>query len=133
MSVSQEHYESMVRRAEICLKALTSHTSGRSRQTGMARALHAAISEAHERMDLAWAVLRIPSEGGSAAEQRYRLINAGEISLCYTIIRQIYDELAILNVIPKEDQTEPTTQDLIQAARKHEKPYKRIHRSKVKT
>lgn len=129
MTDRQVHHDSMVRRTEASQKALSSHVAGRSHRTGIARALQAALDEVSERMDLAWAVLKEPPVD-TAAGQRYRSINAGEISLCYTIIRRIYDELCVVNAIPKAEQTEPTLQDLIREAKQHEGPRKRIHQAR---
>lgn len=131
----QEYHESMVRRAEAALKALDSSTSGRSHQTGMARALRAALREVYDRMDMAWAVLKGPSRE-TAAEQRYRLTNAAEIGLCYTLVRSIYDELCELNVIGKVDQIEPTAKAIAHAAEAAEKAARRAEkkvRLKIKT
>jgi hypothetical protein len=131
----QEYHESMVRRVEAALKALDSNTSGRSQQTGMARALQAALREVYDRMDMAWAVLKGPSRE-TAAEQKYLLMNASEIGLCYTLIHNIYDELCELNVISKADQIEPTTKAVAQAAEATEKAGRRAEkkvRLKIKT
>ena len=117
---SQAEHESMIRRVEQAQKALSPHVAGRSRRTGVARALGAVLGEAHERMNMAWAVLNEPYFG-QAKHYTYRAQKAAELGICYTTISNAYDELCQLGVIGKDEKTEPTTQDLIRAQKEGER------------
>ncbi len=125
----EEDYESMVRRVELAKKAISERTTGRSRTAGTAKALMAVLEEAHERMDLAWKVLRVKQE---PLDFMFRAQKAAEISLCCVMISKAYDELCALFVIAKDEQSEPTVKQMIQAAESAEKRNQRSEK-KVRT
>ena len=101
----------MVRRAEQAQKAISSLTAGRSKLAGIARALSSVLDEAHERMNMAWAVLNEPYFEGPK-HYTYRAQKSAELGICYAAIHGAYDELCRLNVINKVDRTEPTLYEL---------------------
>lgn len=113
-------HQSMIRRVEQAQKAISASTSGRSRNTGMARALASVLDEVYERMTMAWSVLNEPYFD-APKHHVYRAQKAAELSICYAAISDAYDELCQLNVISKEDKTEPTTQDLVKAHKEEER------------
>ena len=113
-------HESMIRRVEQAQKAIDAFTAGRSRSTGLARALRSVLDETYERMTMSWSVLN-EAYFNAPKHHTYRAQKAAELSLCYTTISNAYDELCLLNVIGKGEKTEPTTQDLVRAQKEEER------------
>lgn len=124
MSSHHLGYESMVRRAEHIIKAVSGTTTGRGRLAVTSRALLASVDEAHERMNLAWTVLR-DLHFDVPRYHTYRLQKAAELSACYILICKVYDELCAGNVIAKDQQTEPTTAMLAREAKEDERDVRR--------
>lgn len=118
------HYDSMVQRAELILKAISESTTGRSRVAVISRALQAAVDEAYERMMLAWSVLNNP-QLRAPKHHAYRLQKAIELGTCFVLIQKVYDELCGGGVIDKPHQTEPTTAMLARAAKERDREYRR--------
>lgn len=113
-------HQSMIRRVEQALKAISTLTDGRSKQAGLAKALHSVLDEAYERMTMAWYVLNDASLD-VPKYHAYRSQKAAELSICYTTISNAYDELCLLNIINKKDRTEPTIHDMVIAAKEEER------------
>lgn len=116
-------HQSMIRRIEQSQKAISALLTGRSKQAGMARALGTVLDEVYERLTMAWAVLNEPYFG-TAKHHIYRAQKAAELGICYTIVSNAYDELCRLNVINKDEKTEPTTADLVQMQKEMERAAK---------
>jgi len=122
-------HQSMIRRVEQAQKALSDHTNGRSERTGIARALTSVLDETYERMTMAWSVMHEPYFE-APKHHIFRSQKAAELSICYTIITDAYDELCYLNVISKGERTEPTTQDLVKAQKEQERAAKAAQRQR---
>jgi hypothetical protein len=120
-------HQSMIRRVEQAQKAIDAFTAGRSRSTGVARALQSILDEAYERMTMAWTVLNEP-RFDIPKYHTYRSQKAAELSICYTAICNAYDELCQFHVISDEDKTEPTTQDLVRTQKEEERATKAVRR-----
>lgn len=113
-------HQSMIRRVEQAQKAISPSTAGRSKVTGLAKALSSVLDEAYERMTMAWFVLNEP-HFDVPKHYAYRAQKAAELSICYTVISNAYDELCLLNVIDKDEKTELTTQDLVRIQKEEER------------
>jgi len=113
-------HQSMIRRVEQAQKALSNHTNGRSVRTGIAKALASVLDETYERMTMAWTVMHQPYFD-APKHHVFRSQKAAELSICYTIITDAYDELCYLNVIGKDERTEVTTQDLMRVQKEEER------------
>lgn len=121
-------HQSMIRRVEQARKAIAGFTGGRGRMAGLARALDSVLDEAYERMTMAWSVLYEP-HFSAPKHYTYRQQKAAELSLCYTTISNAYDELCLLNIISRDDKTEPTTHDRILAAKEEERATRQRRRA----
>jgi hypothetical protein len=122
-------HQSMIRRVEQAQKALSDHTNGRSERTGIAKALASVLDETYERMTMAWSVMHEPYFR-APKHHVFRSQKAAELSICYTIINNAYDELCYLNTIGKDERTEPTTQDLVKAQKEQERAAKAARRQR---
>lgn len=113
-------YQSMVRRVEQAQKAISAFSSGRSRLAGTARALSTVLDEAHERMNLAWAVLT-DQRFEVAQHYTYRAQKAAELGICYASIIGAYDHLCQAGIIGRSEQTELTLDDMVKKVKEQER------------
>lgn len=116
----QSDYDAMVRRAEHILKALSGSSNGRSRVAVTTRALQAAVDETFSRMLMAWSVLT-HANFQAPKHYTYRMQKAAELSNCYALLIEVYDELCHGNVISKDRQTEPTTAMMVRLEKEEER------------